>query len=249
MFRKQTHVLQLLTIAATFAFAMTQVGFAQDAGNKDKPAQTKPDDAKKNDKDLVPLKLKLPKPAFKGTPKHVPPGTNLEKPRKGPRPDFLAPKGTKNVALEKKVTASDTDPIIGEIELVTDGDKEANEGCYVEFGPGLQWAQIDLGKEYAIHALLVWHFHANAQIYHDVVIQVADDADFITNVRTVFNNDHDNSSGLGLGQDKEYWETFEGKLIDAKGVVARYVRLYSKGSTADDQNHYTEVEVYALPPK
>ena len=82
-----------------------------------------------------------------------------------------------------------------------------------------------------------------------MVIQVAADADFITNVRTIFNNDHDNSSGLGLGQDKEYWETYEGKLIDAKGVVARYVRLYSKGSTADDQNHYTEVEVYGLPAK
>ena len=81
------------------------------------------------------------------------------------------------------------------------------------------------------------------------MVQVADDADFITNVRTLFNNDHDNSSGLGLGTDKEYWETYEGKLIEAKGTVARYVRLYSNGSTADDQNHYTEVEVYGVPAK
>ncbi len=249
MICKPTCILQVLTFAAVVAFVATQVAFAQSPDDKDKPSQVKAEDAKKDGENLVPLKLKLPKPAFKGTPKHVPPGTNLEKPRKGPRPDFLAPKGCKNVARDMKVTASDTDPIIGEIELVTDGDQEANEGCYVEFGPGLQWAQIDLKKKYQIHALLVWHFHANAQIYHDVVIQVADDADFITNVRTVFNNDHDNSSGLGLGQDKEYWETYEGKLIDAKGVVARYVRLYSKGSTADDQNHYTEVEVYALPAK
>ena len=249
MIRKQTHVLQILTVAAVVAFAATQAAQAQSQSAQDQPNQAKAENAKKDGEKLVPLKLKLPKPAFKGTPKHVPPGTNLEKPRKGPRPDFLAPKGARNVALGKKVTASDTDPIIGEIELVTDGDKEANEGCYVEFGPGLQWAQIDLKKKHEIHALLVWHFHANAQVYHDVVIQVADDADFITNVRTVFNNDHDNSSGLGLGQDKEYWETYEGKLIDAKGVVARYVRLYSKGSTADDQNHYTEVEVYAVPAK
>jgi len=249
MFPNQTHVLQVLTVAALVAFATMQVSHAQSPDDKEKPNQAKAENAQKDAEKLVPLKLKLPKPAFKGTPKHVPPGTNLEKPRKGPRPDFLAPKGCKNVALGKKVTASDTDPIIGEIELVTDGDKEANEGCYVEFGPGLQWAQIELEKKYEIHALLVWHFHANAQVYHDVVIQVADDADFITNVRTVFNNDHDNSSGLGLGQDKEYWETYEGKLIDAKGVVARYVRLYSKGSTADDQNHYTEVEVYGRPAK
>ncbi len=249
MILKRTHIPRALAIAAVVAFVTAHTAHAQSQSGKDEPKQAKAENAKQDGEKLVPLKLKLPKPAFKGTPKHVPPGTNLEKPRKGPRPDFLAPKGCKNVALGKKVTASDTDPIIGEIELVTDGDKEANEGCYVEFGPGLQWAQIDLKKKYQIHALLVWHFHANAQIYHDVVIQVADDADFITNVRTVFNNDHDNSSGLGLGQDKEYWETYEGKLIDAKGVVARYVRLYSKGSTADDQNHYTEVEVYALPAK
>ena len=39
------------------------------------------------------------------------------------------------------------------------------------------------------------------------------------------------------------------KSVDAKGAVARYVRLYSKGSTADEQNHYVEVEVYGLPAK
>ncbi|MCH7872401.1 MAG: hypothetical protein IID33_11940, partial [Planctomycetes bacterium] len=45
--------------------------------------------------DAAELKIKLPKPAFKGTPKHVPPGTNLEKPRKGPRKPFMVHNGTK----------------------------------------------------------------------------------------------------------------------------------------------------------
>jgi len=234
-----------LLVAVTLCVGIAQSGVAQAQDEKPKPA------AKKDQKadNLAPLELKLPKPAFKGTPTHIPPGTNLEPPRKGPRPEFLAPKGTRNVALGKKVTASDTEPIIGSIKMVTDGDKEAREGSYVELGPGLQWVQIDLGEKYRIYALLAWHYHMNAQVYHDVVIQVADDADFITNVRTVFNNDNDNSAGLGLGDDKEYWETYEGKLIDAKGVEARYVRLYSNGSTADDMNHYTEVEVYGLPAK
>jgi hypothetical protein len=35
-----------------------------------------------------------------------------------------------------------------------------------------------------------------------------------------------------------------GKLIDAKGSSAQYVRLYSNGNTANDMNHYIEVEVY-----
>jgi hypothetical protein len=217
---------------------------AQEKKPSASPGQAVAGAAKAADGKLVPLKIKLPRPAFKGTPTNVPAGTNLEPPRKGPRPPFLAPPGTKNVALGKPVTASDREPIIGTVKLVTDGDNEAKEGSYVELGPGTQWVQIDLKQKYAIHAILLWHFHMSARVYHDVVVRVADDPDFIENVRTVFNNDHDNSSGLGVGNDKEYWETYEGKLIDARGVVARYVRLYSRGNTADDQNHYTEVEVF-----
>lgn len=211
-----------------------------DRGQTGTPAEAKP----ASGGDLAPIPLKLPKPAFKGTPKDVPPGTNLEPPRKGPRPAFLAPKGATNVALNKPVTASDNDPIIGSHKFVTDGEKEATEGSYVEYGPGLQWVQIDLGKPATLYAIVIWHRHMNAIVYHDVVVQAADDADFTKNVRTLFNNDHDNSSGLGIGPDKEYWETNEGKLIDAKATIARYLRFYSKGSTADDQNHYTEIEVY-----
>ena len=245
MTHRRMSLCSLLAAALTLSFCAVQHAVAQAQEEKPKPGDQK----KQKDENLVPLELKLPKPAFKGTPTHVPPGTNLEKPRSGPRPPFLAPKGTENVALNKKVTASDSEPIIGTLKLVTDGDKEAGEGRYVELGPGVQWVQIDLGKKYAIYAVLLWHYHGTAQVCHDVVVQVTDDPDFISNVRTVFNNDHDNSAGLGLGDAKEYWETYEGKLIDAKGVVARYVRLYSNGSTADDMNHYTEVEVYGLPAK
>ena len=44
-----------------------------------------------------------------------------------------------------------------------------------------------------------------------------------------------------------YVETAEGKLIDAKGVEARYVRLISNGSDKTPANHYIEVEVYGKP--
>jgi hypothetical protein len=73
---------------------------------------------------------------------------------------------------------------------------------------------------------------------------VADDADFVTNVKTIFNNDIDNSAGQGVGTNMHYTDTYEGKLIDAKGVKGRYVRLYSNGNSSNEQNHYTEVEVY-----
>ena len=118
-----------------------------------------------------------------------------------------------------------------------------------ELGPGLQWIQIDLKEKAEIFAVVMWHYHAEPRVYRDVVVQVADDPDFITNVRTVFNNDHDNSAGLGLGKDLEYFESDEGTLVDGKGEKARYVRLYSKGNTSDAQNHYIEVEVYGKPAK
>lgn len=220
---------------------------AQDSKTEAEPAANSDEDKKKAGWEEV--KLDLPKPVFKGTPKNAPPGTNLEPPRKGPRPAFVAPRGVKSIAKGKPVKVSDPEPIIGEVKFINDGQNEALEGSYVEFGPGLQWVQVDLGETVEIYGILFWHFHANARIYHDVVVQVADDEDFIKNVRTLFNNDHDNSSGLGLGEDKEYWETYEGKLVEAEGVKARYVRLYSNGSIADDQNHYIEVEVYAKPAR
>jgi hypothetical protein len=104
--------------------------------------------------------------------------------------------------------------------------------------------QIDLGDSKTIYAVALWHYHAQARAYRDVIIQIADDADFIENVQTVFNNDHDNSAGLGIGKDKEYIETNKGKLVDAKGAKGQYVRLYSNGSTGSDMNHYIEVEVF-----
>jgi hypothetical protein len=216
------------------------------AGNTDKAETvvTKPVSSDANG--LVPIDIKLPKPMFVGTPQNVQ-VTNLEKPLGTPRPPFLAPEGTRNVALGKPVVSSDREPIIGEVEMITDGDKEAADGSYVELAPSLQSVTIDLGAEYDIYAILVWHYHKEARVYFDMVVQVADDPDFIVNVRTLFNNDDDNSSGLGAGSDMHYVETAEGKLIDAKGVLSRYVRLYSDGNSSNELNHYIEVEVFGKP--
>jgi hypothetical protein len=193
--------------------------------------------------EMVALDIKLPTPLFQGTPQDIK-VDNLEKPLGKPRPPFYAPVGTKNVALGKQVSSTDEDPIIGEIEMITDGDKEGADGSYVELGPLEQHVTIDLEDEYNLYAIVVWHFHMMARAYLDVVVQVASDPDFTTNVATLFNNDIDNSSGHGVGKNMHYVETSEGKLIDCKGTVARYVRLYSNGNSTDDLNHYIEVEVY-----
>ena len=194
----------------------------------------------------MPLNTQLPKPLFVGTPVplNVP---NLEPPMKGKRPDFYVPAGTVNLAKNKKITASDTNPVVGTLDLVNDGDKAGDEGSWVELGPGKQWVQIDLAKNANIYAILVWHFHSQARVYRDVVVQVSDDAAFKSGVTTIFNNDFKNDLGLGAGKDLNYVETYQGKLIDAKGVKGRYVRLYSNGNTTNKLNDYIEVEVWGKP--
>ena len=193
--------------------------------------------------DKVPLETKLPRPLYVGTPAPFK-VANLEKLRKGKRPVFKVPEGTINLSAGKTVTSSDDWPVIGELELATDGDKDGEEGYYVELGPKLQHVQIDLQEPAAIYAIIVWHYHGQPRVYHDFIVQISNDPDFKTGIKTVYNNDHDNSSGHGIGRDKAYVETYEGRLIDAKGTVGRYVRLYSKGNTTDSMNHYIEVEVF-----
>ena len=154
------------------------------------------------------------------------------------------PAGTELLSKGKKVTSSDENPIIGSLDLVTDGDKEAGEGYFVELLDGLQWVQIDLEKSASVSAVWLWHFHSQKRAYHDVIIQVSDDAEFKTGVTTIYNNDYDDSSKLGKGSDNPYVESRFGLLVDAKGAKGRYVRLYSQGNTSNESNHYIEVEVF-----
>ena len=203
-----------------------------------------------NDVDLAPLPLKLPLPTLKGTPEDLPKGPNIEPPPDKARPVFLAPKGARNLALNKKVTASDRNPISGQLSQITDGNKEAFDDQVVEMHKGVQWVQIDLGESCDIYAVLVWHDHRVLQVFRSVVVQAADGPDFIDNVTVLFNNDMENVAGLGIGFDKQYFETQQGKLIPVKnGLRARYLRFYSRGSTSSAYNSYQEIEVYGQPIK
>ena len=194
---------------------------------------------------LVPVDLQLPAPAFRGTPVPLK-EPNVEKPQQAPRRAFLAPEGTVNLSGNKPVRCSDPAPVSGEVDFVGDGNKEASDFGYLQLRPGTQWVQVDLGQRATVYAVLVWHNHGEARVYRDVIVQISDDPDFLDG-QTVFNNDYDNSSGMGIGQQLGYVETAEGKLIDCRGAQGRYVRLYSRGNHIDDKNHYTEVEVFGKP--
>jgi len=103
---------------------------------------------------LMQLKVEYPRPMFVSTPVNIR-VKNLRKPLRSMRPPMLVPAGTVNVALNKPVSASDKSPIIGNVEMITDGDKEAADGSYVELGPYLQYVTIDLEKRHQIFAVVI----------------------------------------------------------------------------------------------
>jgi hypothetical protein len=195
-----------------------------------------------------PLELKLPEPSLKGTPEDGPPKDPNVEPIPDKPPVFLVPKGVTNVALHKPVTSS-VAPTTGELSQITDGKKEATDEDTVEMKRGSQWVQVDLGASVPIYAIVVWHDHRFIQIIKDVVIEVSDDPEFKKDVTILFNNDRENILGLGAGHDRNYFETPRGKIIDARGIKARYVRGYSHGSSSGGMNCWEEIEVYALPGK
>ncbi|MBI4661992.1 MAG: hypothetical protein HY735_24485 [Verrucomicrobia bacterium] len=202
------------------------------------------------DTDLAPLALQLPLPTLKGTPEDLPKGPNIEPLSEKPRPPFLAPKGVKNVALNKKVIASVKNPFNGDLAQVTDGTKEAFDDQVVELRSGVQWVQVDLGEACDIYAVVIWHDHRWLQVFRSVVVLSADDPDFIQNVKPLFNNDAENVAGLGIGSDKQYFETRQGKLVPVpNGLKTRYLRFYTKGSNLSGLNCYQEIEVYGQPAK
>ncbi len=147
-----------------------------------------------------------------------------------------------NSALGKPITT------IPNLNRITDGDKDTDFFTDSYPNEGIQWIMIDLRSEVNITGINLWHYFGDSRQYHDVIIQVSNTPDFSSGVTTVFNNDSDGSSGQGIGNDEEYIETSSGKSININAVSARYVKLWSNGSTANDSNHYVEVEVMATDP-
>lgn len=237
-----------------FALAVMVLGGVAVAGD----GQTEDQKSKKGE-EMTTLKIDAPKPVFAGTPHYfkLPENIRLDPEERkrnvgtdgrvlastclAPRAEVRVPKGTQLVSNNKKVTASDSDAF-GDLSCITDGDP--NTFTSVELGAGLQWVQVDLGEMKEIWAICVWHDFWPRKVYRDVIVQVADDEAFTKNVRTVFNNDHDGSAKKGVGKDYEYIEEAAGKLIEVKGLKGRYVRCYSNGSTAGEQNSWSQLSVF-----
>ncbi|MDR1641037.1 MAG: S-layer homology domain-containing protein [Clostridiales bacterium] len=152
-------------------------------------------------------------------------------------------KGITNLASREGTSVSGESVSNG--EALTD---KSILGGFASAGDGAKWIQIDLGARQPIDQIRIWHDYESGRRYKDVAVALSNAEDFRSGTTTVFNNDSDNSLGLGIGQDKTYSETFVGKTIELDQTIqARYVRLWSNGwddlGASGASNDYAEVQV------
>ena len=123
-------------------------------------------------------------------------------------------------------------PVIGEIGFVTDGEKSGEDGYFVEFGPGKQWVQIDLKESAALQAILVWHYHSQARVYRDVVVQVSDDKDFVDGRHDrLQQRPRQHLRTRDRARTRNTSRPTRAGSSTPRATKARYVRLYSRAAT------------------
>lgn len=148
-----------------------------------------------------------------------------------------------NVALKKTVTGSSA---IKTPKVAVDGRIDNKLHASLS-GEGLQSITIDLNQSHSLYKLLLWHYFQDGRTYKDVIVQISNDPTFAEGVTTVFNNDHDNTAGQGIGTEASYQESARGKVILIPETVGRYIRLWSNGSSMGPWNHYAEVQAFGVP--
>ena len=201
--------------------------------------------------DLEEWQLDFPPPVYVGTPSYLQSESDVSLgdfenfvDAQNARKTLRLPKNAReNIALGKRITGSMNLPLEGKYGFLCDGNRSAD--AFLTLGPEEQWVQVDLGENYELFGLIVWHEYGSASIYRDVVIQVSKDASFAS-ATTVFNNDHDSSASYSraVGSDPAYVESNYGRIVEMKGDVGRFVRIYSNGSTRDEMSRFVELEVF-----
>src|SRR5206468_333415 len=88
---------------------------------------------------MVPLDIKLPAPAFKGTPKDIQLSSYVEPLSDKPPPAMMVPVGLKNLAAGKKLTSSDKNATSENLERITDRDKDASDQRIIFLRKGTQY--------------------------------------------------------------------------------------------------------------
>ncbi len=178
------------------------------------------------------------------------------------RPAFMVRKGIRNVAMGKPVVANKE--AFGDLKTVTDGSIDCSttdmvlkltgdpaEGADEDEAPAVT---VDLGKEYDVEAICVWHNYKRPIVFENIVVQVSAEKNFPEGkTTTIFNNDYEDMLGFGEGEDMLFPASVWGELIRVgamgKGQKVRYVRVYTEGVLNDlsSMPAFLEVGVYARP--
>jgi fibronectin type 3 domain-containing protein len=160
-----------------------------------------------------------------------------------------------NKALYKPVTQNGQMDSLHEYQptfILTDGyywREGASADYYIRLKSGRVWMQVDLGEQLPVKAISLQHIASSTYQFKDVIIQLSNDPSFTTGVTTVYNNDANGDAGQGVGTDPEYVEGRNGKnFVLSSPVSARYVRVWSRGSSGSSLNMYTELQVYLEAP-
>jgi hypothetical protein len=116
----------------------------------------------------------------KATPQNLAGPQSGEASRISRREAFLAP--ARRYESPKRKAFAGAEPVSGELSMITTARNRAPRVlCGTELRP--QYITIDLKKRSTIYAVLVWHYHKQPRVYKSVIVQIAEDADFIENVR------------------------------------------------------------------
>lgn len=165
---------------------------------------------------------------------------------------FIVPGKNYNVALLKPVTLSPPPDSHDTWRLshATDGIIDGNNYVNTSSKDGPSALTIDLGEEFTVDRVLMWHYAVGGdRTYKDVIIQFSNDENFEEDVITVFNNDDDNSCDQGIGTDDLYVEDPDGTVFVFEPVTARYFRTwvngFTRGGSESAFGHWQEVEIYA----
>lgn len=163
-----------------------------------------------------------------------------------------------NLALGIQATVSPALPAanVWQIPYATDGsiEEQANppQGTdplgYIDASNGFTWVTLDLGEEYLLDEVKLWHYYPDGRTYKEVLVQISSDPNFaLENTITLFNNDTANAAGYGAGDDAEYAETKSGKSITFAPQKARYIRTSANGSNKNGNSHFVEIMVFGVP--
>jgi len=138
-----------------------------------------------------------------------------------------------NLALGMQVTGSGG-IAQGAYELLTDGIIELNPHL-----DGPTWVQVDLGAQYTIDTIKLWHYYADGRTYHDNKVALSNEGNFIGEEIVVFDTND---------IDAEYRETPEGRTISFDPIRTRYIRAWVGGSTVNEWSHWVELQAFLIGP-